>query len=77
MTLVHVDNPDDMFEEGSRESKVEEFNSEDENSIIENLAKTYGEDDIINNSDEEAMNGRFRYEDGPIYRPHWHYKHED
>lgn len=74
---VDVDNSDATFEEGAHDSKVEEFNSEDENSIIENLAKKYGEDDIIDNSDEDAIPGRFRYEDGPIYRPHLHYKHED
>jgi len=55
--------------EGTHESKVEAFDSEDENSIIENMAKKYG-DNIFDNSDEEAIPCRFCYEDGPIYRPY-------
>ena len=41
----------------------------DEKSIMNNLAKRYGEDNIFDNSDEEAITGSFCYEDGSIYLP--------
>ena len=47
-------------------SEVDDFDSEDETSIINNLAKKYGEDNIFDNSDEEAIAGSFCYEDGPL-----------
>ena len=48
------------------ESEDKEFDSEDERNIINNLAKEYGEDNIFENSDKEAITGSFCYEDGPI-----------
>ena len=52
--------------DSARESEVKKNDSEDEKTIINNLAKRYGEDNIFDNSDEEATTGSFCYEDGPI-----------
>jgi len=75
--IGNFDNSDDAFvvnlfeqsndgRNSARGYEVEEFDSEDEKSIMNNLAKRYGEDNIFDNSDEEAITGRFCYEDGPI-----------
>ena len=52
--------------DSARESEVKKNDSEDEKNIINNLAKRYGEDNIFDNSDGEAITGSFCYEDGPI-----------
>ncbi len=47
-------------------SSYENFEYADDLEIIQNLANTYCEDNIFEESDEDAIQGRFCYEDGPI-----------